>query len=119
MNVNLELRDYEDEGNLDIDGRDIPYRIVTVTDYLLAKNEDWNELDVEDFSNKNEKVCTIINQIMALKQSCVLLRNTSYSDGSLAEDLFSLKVTLINQLKKIFNYEFDEELVESYTYEEP
>ena len=37
MNENLKLREYENESKLKIDGRNIPYRLITASDYLLAK----------------------------------------------------------------------------------
>ena len=39
MNNNLKLREYGREDNLNIDGRNIPYQLVTAGDYLYAKGE--------------------------------------------------------------------------------
>lgn len=114
MNPNLELREYKGEHNLHIDGRYIPYQIVTVTDYLFAKNDNWNYDDIERFSEENYEIYERLNQIIALKQSCVLLRHTSHSCGSLSESLYSLKLELIRELKEKYDYNFDEELMESF-----
>lgn len=118
MNKNLKLRKYTGEKNLHIDGRNIPYQLVTVADYLYAKNEDWEKADLEKFIEENKTLYLRINQIIALKQACVLFRNTSHSCGSLSEDLFSLKYELITEVKRKFGYEFDEQLMESYPSEE-
>lgn len=118
MNKNLELREYECEDNLHIDGRNIPYQIVTAGDYLYAKNENWTDGDLEKFTDENYDICKRISQIMALKQSCVLLRHTSHSCQSLSDNLLDLKLELIRELKEKYNYEFDEDLVESYPDEE-
>lgn len=114
MNKNLELREYGNENNINIDGRDIPYQIVDAEAYLFAKNEDWSMQDACEFAENNEDIYLILNQIIALKQSCVLLRNTSYTSHSLTGDLFTLKKRLIKELKEKYNYEFDEDLYESY-----
>ena len=71
-----------------------------------------SEKEVEDFSEKNHYVYERITQIMALKQSCWLLRRTSYSCQSLSDGLYSLKLRLIHELRDEFNFEFDDELVE-------
>lgn len=114
MNKNLELREYGCEDNLHIDGRNIPYQLVTATDYLYARNEDWNEEDIERFMEVQYEIYERMTQIMALKHSCVLLRHTSHSCQSLSDNLFNLKLELIRELKDNLNYEFDEELVENY-----
>lgn len=114
MNSHLELREYKGEHNLHIDGRYIPYQIVTATDYLFAKNENWDFEDIEQFSEENYEIYERLNQIIALKQSCVLLRHTSYSCGVLSESLYRLKLELIKELKENYSYEFDEDLMESF-----
>ncbi|MDF2950555.1 MAG: hypothetical protein K0S18_138 [Anaerocolumna sp.] len=118
MNKNLKLRDYLSKNNLNIDGRNIPYQLVTATDYLYAKNENITEDERDNFVEENNELYKRINQVMALKQACVLFRNTSYSCGSLSDDLFDLKLELIRELKEKYNYDFDEKLVESYPSEE-
>jgi hypothetical protein len=114
MNTNLELREYCCEDNLHVDGRNIPYQLSTAHDYLYAKNEDWSVEDVEKFQEENNELYDRITQIMALKQSCVLLRHTSYSCQSLSDGLFVLKLELIREIYDKYNYIFDEDLVESY-----
>lgn len=98
---------------ISIDGRNIEYRLVTASDYLEAKNK-WSKEQVEKFSDNNYEVYTLINQIMALKQSCYLLRRVSHSCGTLYEDLFALKLRLIYELKEKYQFEFDDDFVEKY-----
>ena len=98
-----------------IDGRNIEYRLVTAKNYLEAKNE-WTEEQIEEFCEKNYEVYKLINQIMALKQSCYLMRRVSYSCGSLSEDLYELKIRLIHELRNKHDFEFDDDFVENYGY---
>lgn len=118
MNSNLKLREYGCEDNLHIDGRNIPYQLVTAGDYLYAKNENWTEEDLEKFQDNQYEIYKRISQIMALKQSCVLLRHTSHSCQSLSDNLFDLKLELMRELSEKYNFEFDEDLVESLPSEE-
>ncbi|WP_206459386.1 hypothetical protein [Anaerovorax sp. IOR16] len=103
------LRDFIGD-NISIDGRMIEYRIVTVYDYLEAKN--YTNEQIEEFCNNYYEIYQRINQILALKQSCYLLRRTSHSCGSLSDDLFQLKLRLIKELKERYNFEFDDDFVE-------
>ena len=96
--------------HLHIDGRMICYRLVTVSDYLRAKG--MSDAEVADFADKRYKVYEMINQIMALKQSCFMLRRTSYLCGSLSDNLYNLKMRLIRELKDVHGYEFDDDFVE-------
>jgi len=106
------VRDYIGD-RISIDGRMIAYRLVTAYDYLQAKCE-WSDEEIEDFCEKNYKVYKLINQIMALKQSCFLMRRVSYSCGSLSEHLYDLKERLIVELVKDYGFEFDNQFVEDY-----
>jgi hypothetical protein len=112
----MSMRDYI-PGRISIDGRNIEYRLVTAYDYLEAKNE-WDEEKIEEFCENNYEVYQLINQIMALKQSCYLLRRVSYSCGSLSDDLYMLKIRLISELKEKYNFYFDDDFVENYGFEE-
>lgn len=103
------LREYIGD-NISIDGRMIWYRLVNATEYFLAKG--YSEKEVEDFFDKG--IGETVNQIMAIKQSCYLLRRTSYSCQSLSDDLFSLKNRLIHELREKYNFEFDDQFVEEY-----
>jgi predicted house-cleaning noncanonical NTP pyrophosphatase (MazG superfamily) len=109
------LRDFIGD-NIRIDGRMIEYKLVTASDYLEYKNE-WTEEQIEEFWKDNTNVCETINQIMALKQSCYLLRRTSYSCQSLSDSLYQLKLRLIIELKDKYNFDFDDEFVENYGFE--
>lgn len=96
--------------HLRIDGRMICYRLVTASDYLQAQG--MSEEEIDQFAEERHQTYKLINQIMALKQSCFLLRRTSYSCGSLSDDLYSLKMRLIHELRNEHNFEFDDEFVE-------
>jgi hypothetical protein len=96
--------------HLKIDGRMIAYRLITANDYLQAKG--LSEKKIEKFVNKNYAAYKLINQVMALKQACFMLRRTSYSCQSLSEDLFSLKMRLIKELHDEYKFDFDDEFVE-------
>lgn len=106
------MREYI-KNRISIDGRNIEYRLVTVSDYLEAKNG-WAEQQIEEFCENNYEAYQIINQIMALKQSCYLMRRVSYSCGSLADDLYDLKIRLIHELEEKYQIEFDDDFVENY-----
>lgn len=111
------LREYTGEDNLNIDGRNIPYQLLNAAYYFMAKHK-FTEDELYKFSEDNYELYQRVNQIIAIKQSCVLLRHTSHSCQSLSDDLFSLKMELIKELKEKFNYEFDEQFMESYPSEE-
>lgn len=100
-------------GRISIDGRNIEYRLVTASNYLEAKNE-WSEEQIEEFCDKNYEAYILINQIMALKQSCYLMRRVSHSCGSLSVDLYALKLRLIHELREKHQFEFDDDFVENY-----
>lgn len=104
------MRDYI-KGNIQIDGRNIPYPCFTAYDYL---SNTMTEEEIETFAGEHYECYKVINQVMALKQSCYLLRRVSYSCGSLAEDLYTLKNRLIHELKEKHQFEFDDAFVESF-----
>lgn len=99
--------------HIHIDGRMIAYHLVTAHDYLKAKNG-WSEEQVEDYVETNYERYTLINQVMALKQSCFLLRRVSHSCGSLSDHLYQLKNRLIRELEQKFSFDFDDDFVENY-----
>lgn len=108
-------------GEIKIDGRNIPYSIVTTEDYLLAKDildgdaENYDEI-FEKWEEEHSEIYEKITQILALKQSCYLMRRVSYSCGTLSDGLYRLKNELIAELKEKYNFEFDDEFVENYEY---
>ena len=69
--------------------------------------------DVEDFVDSNPAIEELVTQILALKQSCFLLRHTTHSCQSLSDSLFSLKLKLIKELKEKYNYNFDDVWMEN------
>ena len=103
------MRDFIGD-HLHIDGRMIAYRLVNAGDYLQAKG--MTEEEIEDFADTKPAVYELINQIMALKQACFMFRRTSYSCGSLGEDLYRLKMRLIRELHDEHGFDFDDEFVE-------
>lgn len=105
----VKLREFLGD-NLHLDGRMIQYRLVTAWDYLLAKG--MSVLGVDSFVENHEEVYRLVNQVMALKQACFLLRRTSHSCGSLSEDLYTLKLRLIQELAEKHNFIFDDAFVE-------
>ena len=96
---------------ISIDGRNIPYPIFTANGYLEFKLG-IGEKKLEQWVKKNEEIYTTLNQIIALKQSCFLLRHTSHSCGSLANDLYELKNSLIIKLEEKYNFIFDDDWME-------
>ncbi len=102
------MREYINEA-VKIDGRKIPYPVYTAVDYLLLHDKIE---DIDAYMEENYELCKTINQIMAIKQSCFLLRNTTHSCQSLSDDLYELKIRLIAELKEKHNYKFDDEWVE-------
>ena len=66
------MRDYINR-NIRIDGRLIPYPVYTSWEYFEL--HDGIE-DVEDFVDSNPAIEELVTQILALKQSCFLLRHT-------------------------------------------
>lgn len=109
----MALREYIGDG-IRIDGRMIPYRIVTACDYLEIIG--MTEEEIEDFAEKKYETYKLINQIIAIKQSCFLLRHTNYSCGSLSDHLIDLRDRLIVELKDKYNFDFDNDLMESDEY---
>lgn len=97
--------------SLYIDGRNIPYTIFTAAGYLIY-HDGLSEDEMYDFMEEKYEIYQRINQIIALKQSCYLLRHVGYSCESLSDDLYQLKLRLIHELKDTYYYEFDDEWME-------
>ena len=104
------MREYINE-EVCIDGRKIPYPIHTVDEYIQM-HDGINEEEIENWIEENWEISKKVNQILAIKQSCFLLRNTSYSCQSLSDDLYDLKLRLIVELKENYGYEFDDDWLE-------
>jgi len=99
------------KADMNIDGRNIPYPVDTACEYLRLHD---NVVDMDEFVDNRYELLQRLNQIIALKQSCFLLRHTAYSCESLADDLFSLKLELIRRTKEEFGYEFDDAWMEQF-----
>lgn len=110
-------RDYINNNNLKIDGRNIPYTIFTAAGYLVY-HDDLTEEEMYDFMEDKYEIYQRINQIIALKQSCYLLRRVGYSCESLGDDLYQLKLRLIHELRDTYHYEFDDDWMEDLVTEE-
>lgn len=98
---------------ISIDGRMIGFRIETAADYLELK-EELDETEIDEFINNKNEIYTLINQILAVKHSCWLLRRTSYSCQSLADNMYDLKFKLISELEEKHNFIYDDEFVDKY-----
>lgn len=92
-----------------IDGRNIPYPLFTSSQYFGFHDD---IVDVENFIENNPEVNELVTQVLALKQSCFLLRHTTHSCQSLSDGLYDLKNRLIKELKEKHGYVFDDEWVE-------
>jgi len=97
-----------------IDGRNIPYPVFTAADYLTHHD---GIADVERFIDTQYEIYEYLTKILALKQSCFLLRHTTHSCQSLSDALYKMKCQMICELAEKYDYLFDdswmEQLVES------
>lgn len=103
------MREYIDN-IIKTDGRNIPYTIFTAQQYLIVHDKIE---DIETFCEDNYEIYELLTQIIALKQSCFLLRHTTHSCQSLSDGLYALKNRLIIELKEKYNYVFDDEWMEN------
>lgn len=105
------MRDYINK-KITIDGRNIPYPVFHSAEYFEL--HDQTE-DVDRFMDQHVEINMLVTQILALKQSCFLLRNTTYSCQSLSDGLYKLKLRLSAELEEKYSYKFDDEWMESFT----
>lgn len=110
----MSIRPYIDNKKLSIDGRMIPYPLVTAGDYLEARYS-MTEQGVDYFKDNNYEQYTMLNTIIAMKQSYVLLRSTMYSDGSLSKDLYAHKNDMVAKYNETYDEPFDEDFYENYS----
>lgn len=110
----MSIRPYIDNKRLDIDGRMIPYPLVTAGDYLEAKHN-MSEDEVNKFMDENYEQYTMLNTIIAMKQSCFLLRNVRYSCGSLSGNLYAHKKDMVAKYNETYDVPFDEDFYENYS----
>lgn len=111
LNGEREMREYINF-DIKIDGRNIPYPVFTSSQYLLLHDK---VNDVDDFIDTNPEINELVTQILALKQSCFLLRHTTHSCQSLSDSLYELKLRLIKELAEKYQYVFDDKWVEACT----
>lgn len=88
-----------------IDGRNIPYPVFYSSEYFQLHDKIE---DVDCFREQNIEIDMLVTQILALKQSCFLLRHTTHSCESLSSSLFQLKLRLIAELEEKYGYKFDD-----------
>lgn len=109
------IRPYIGMDNLHIDGRMIPYPLVNCCDYIMAKNPEMTDEEYEDYAESHYDQVQMLNAIIAMKQSCVLLRHTAYSCGSLSDSLFRHKNEMVVKYNELYPDEpFDESFYEHY-----
>lgn len=108
------IRPYIGE-KLNIDGRKMPYPLVNARDYLMAKNPAMTDEDVDKYIDWKYEQFASLNAIIAMIQSIFLLRHTSYSCGSLADDLIRIKgLVVAAHNEKYPDEQFDEGFYEHY-----
>jgi len=98
---------------ISIDGRNLPFSIVTARDYLetVGKFDSRDEEGVELWINDNWTLYSLVNSIIALKNAHYLLRRVSYSCGSLADSIYETMEEKEALLHKNFNMDFDFDLI--------
>ena len=107
------MRDYIPNPDLKIDGRNIPYKIVTARDYLLLINIiDETQESFEEFVESNYDIYQKLTQIIGLKNSIYLLRRASHSCQSITDNLYYLECRLFAELRNNYNFEVNENLLE-------
>ncbi|NDO52055.1 hypothetical protein FMM75_22705 [Lachnospiraceae bacterium MD335] len=94
---------------LKIDGRNIPYPVFDSAEYFELHDQIE---DVDRFREQNMEIDMLVTQILALKQSCFLLRHTTHSCESLSDGLYQLKLRLIAELEEKYGYKFDDAWME-------
>lgn len=107
------IRPYIDNKKLSIDGRMIPYPLVTAGDYLKERHN-MTQDEVDKFMDEHYEQYTMLDAIIAMKQSYFLLRHTEYSCGSLSENLYSHKNEMVARYNETYDEPFDEEFYENY-----
>ncbi len=110
----MSIRPCIDNKKLCMDGRMIPYPLVTAGDYLEAKYSMATE-EVDNFMDNHYEQYTMLNTIIAMKQSCFLLRSTSYSCQSLSDNLYEHKNDMVAKYNKTYDEPFDEDFYENYS----
>ncbi len=110
----MSIRPYIDNKRLSIDGRMIPYPLATAGDYLEAKYSMTAE-EVDSFIDNHYEQYTMLNTIIAMKQSCFLLRSTSYSCQSLSDNLYEHKKDMVAKYNETYDEPFDEDFYENYS----
>lgn len=110
----MSIRPYIDNKKLCIDGRMIPYPLVTAGDYLEAKYSMTTE-EVDSFMDNHYEQYAMLNTIIAMKQSCFLLRSTSYSCQSLSDNLYAHKNDMVARYNETYDEPFDEDFYEDYS----
>lgn len=115
MSRTFSIRPYIGMDNLHIDGRMIPYPLVNDRDYIMAKNTEMTDEEYEDYAESHYEQLQMLGAIIAMKQSCVLLRHTAYSCGSLSDSLYRHKNEMVAKYNELYPEDpFDENFYEYY-----
>jgi hypothetical protein len=115
MSRNFFIRPCIGNTDLSIDGRMIPYPLVSAEEYLMARHENMTDEDMDEFVENHYGQYSMLNAIIAMKQSCFLLRHTKYSCDSLADHLYAHKNDMIAKYNETYQDEpFDEDFYEHY-----
>lgn len=115
MSRTFGIRPYIGSDGLRIDGRKIPYPLVNSRDYLIAKQPKMTDEEYDKWMDTNYEQNQMLNTIIAIKQSCFLLRHTEYSCDSLSDDLCQHKNEMVAAYNEKYPDEpFDESFYEDY-----
>lgn len=115
MSRTFGIRPYIGSEKLDIDGRMIPYPLVNARDYIMAKNPDMTDEEYKEYANKHHEQVRMLDVIIAIKQSYILLRHTSYSCDSLPDSLYRHKEEMVMKYNELYpDNPFDESFYDNY-----
>jgi len=98
-------------GKISIDGRKLPFEIVTAYDYAIAKRWIKDEADFENTYEENSGKYELITDILALKSSHFLLRRCSHSCGSLPDSIYYIMNVKCIELNQKYGEEFDFDMI--------
>ena len=95
-----------------IDGRMLPYYpVINAVEYLL-RHDGLSQKDVDRLMDNQYEMVVLLSQIIGLKCSCYMLRNTTFMCESVPDSLYRLKNELIKELAEKYQYTFDDEWME-------
>ena len=87
-----------------INGKEIPfYPVVNAHDYLMTHDK-MSQEEADAFKDQYDELYEMLNQIIALKHSCYLLRQCTHSCQSMSDDLYKLKKKLVRISRKLLAF---------------